>query len=165
MDEQKLTAAQKALRLDDIYVRSVSAELGEDVIPFVHFAETTQMRAQMRHGAQKHTLITQVDTNSQEHRYVEFLVEFGARFFDSSVTDDEVKEQQVPAEKIIASVTARFALLYAITSDVDEDCLREFGKHNAPFHAWPYWRELLNSASSRLKMPAPLLPMYRRSAD
>jgi hypothetical protein len=56
-------------------------------------------------------------------------------------------------------------LLYKIAedSDTDSDALDEFARVNAPFNAWPFWREFVQSAFARLNLPASPLPLFRIS--
>jgi hypothetical protein len=160
---EKLTAAQDALRLEDIYLCSMSSGLRDSFVPTLALEDGARIRVDMRHGAKRHSIYERVDTDTGvETNFVEFVVEFGARFRSSDAAEED-GDKEVSEDDVIASITAHFAMLYRMVKDVDPDCLEEFGRDNAPFHAWPYWRELLQSAASRMKMPAPVLPMYRRA--
>jgi len=54
-------------------------------------------------------------------------------------------------------------LVYGITEgiEIEPSDLDEFAPINAPFNAWPYWREIVRSALSRLDLPGFLLPLFR----
>ena len=32
---------------------------------------------------------------------------------------------------------------------------------NALFHVWPYWREYVQNACVRMRLPVPVIPMFR----
>jgi len=48
----------------------------------------------------------------------------------------------------------------AAISDADLD---EFAKVNAPFNAWAYWREFVQSSLARLNLPSIAIPLFRIS--
>jgi hypothetical protein len=68
---------------------------------------------------------------------------------------------RLPAFDLRATVE----LLYRIAEDgeLDDDAIDEFARVNAPFNAWPYWRELVQSAQARLSLPLTPLPLFRIS--
>jgi hypothetical protein len=65
----------------------------------------------------------------------------------------------------VADVRALTELLYSQKpeSDLSPDELAAFATVNAPFNAWPYWRELTQSILTRLGLPALPLPLFRIS--
>ena len=59
------------------------------------------------------------------------------------------------------SVIASFLLVYELT-DIDgltEQHFSEFAKINGVFNAWPYWREYVQSATSRMGLPPLTIPV------
>ncbi len=54
-------------------------------------------------------------------------------------------------------------LLYRVNEgpELDAGALDEFARVNAPFNAWPFWREFVQSAFARLNLPASPLPLFR----
>ncbi len=67
-----------------------------------------------------------------------------------------------------ASVLASIVCLFLADFDevleddsLNEDALTEFGQHNVPFNVWPYWREVVQSAASRMGLPRIVLPPFR----
>jgi hypothetical protein len=44
---------------------------------------------------------------------------------------------------------------------LDDDALSLFAQHNVPFNMWPYWREVVQSACSRMGLPRVVLPTHR----
>ena len=64
----------------------------------------------------------------------------------------------------VASIRASIEILYQKKQDVQdiaEADLQEFANINAPFHAWGYWREFVQSSLARLNLPSYSLPMFR----
>lgn len=60
-------------------------------------------------------------------------------------------------------VTATTELAYSVRSSnaLDKKDLDDFAVVNAPFNAWPYWREFVQSSLTRLGLPAFVLPLFR----
>lgn len=72
----------------------------------------------------------------------------------------ETKEGQ-PDLPLLAELAADFLLQYQIKGDWDNpEALREFTVHNVPVHAWPYWREWLQSTVTRIGLPPLILSMH-----
>lgn len=156
-----LAAAQSALRLEDVYLRSVSASLAADFMP-AFMGKVAQIHVQTRFSTEEHRVVRCVSDDPEEvYSCIEYRLSFDARFLSEKLVDADLEQADVVAEKKLAEVSAMFAVLYRIVTEVDEDALQAFGIQNAPLHAWPYWRELLQTASSRLKLPSPILPMFK----
>jgi len=69
-------------------------------------------------------------------------------------------------QSTIASVRAETELIYrrkkkARNEDFAEDAVRAFAEVNAPFNAWGFWREFVQSSLARLELPAVTLPLFR----
>jgi hypothetical protein len=69
-------------------------------------------------------------------------------------------------EKLVcATIECHFLVSYEelfVTKDfLDEECLSLFAQHNVPFNMWPYWREVVQSACSRMGLPRIVLPTHR----
>ncbi len=60
-------------------------------------------------------------------------------------------------------VNCSFILVYSITSfdGLTNDQLAAFAQTSGIFNVWPYWRQVVHSASLQLGMPAIVLPTYR----
>ena len=78
----------------------------------------------------------------------------------------EHEEDAADGDSIIAVVEAKMYAQYVEhhdgdREDLDPDVLDEFGRTNALYHVWPYWREYVQSALSRLRLPPLTIPMFR----
>jgi preprotein translocase subunit SecB len=61
------------------------------------------------------------------------------------------------------TVTADFLVEYSIKADVPENAAFAFAQATAPFNSWPYWREFVQSMTTRLGMPALTVPLFKLS--
>lgn len=61
------------------------------------------------------------------------------------------------------SMSATFVLHYTMSSfeHLTDSHLRAFAQVNGVFNAWPFWREYVQSTSSRLGLPAITVPVHR----
>lgn len=62
-----------------------------------------------------------------------------------------------------AEVNAVFELSYGIpaTESFSQEELDAFGRVNAVFNAWPYWRELVQTSFARMSLPKLVVPLFR----
>jgi hypothetical protein len=51
----------------------------------------------------------------------------------------------------------------ADSDEVSDSDIAEFALVNAPFNAWAYWREFVQSSLTRLNLPAFPIPLFRVS--
>ncbi len=72
-----------------------------------------------------------------------------------------IQEQDV-AKKVI-DLSATLELSYLITKEVEltPKQLSAFGKLNALYNAWPYWRELVQTTVARTALPRFVVPVFR----
>ncbi len=64
----------------------------------------------------------------------------------------------------VLSVSATFVLVYTLDSfeGISERDLEAFSVTNGVFNAWPYWREFVQSTTSRMGIPGSItMPVYR----
>lgn len=72
-------------------------------------------------------------------------------------------EGATPEQPQVFLIEAQFALAYTFLSldGVPDDLLQEFGQRNALHNAWPYWREFVQTMTSRMGLPALKVPLMR----
>lgn len=90
-----------------------------------------------------------------------FLYDLGIRIMDNNIDVNEEDEKG-----IIAVVESRMYALYFEYHEGDREkltpaILEEFGRKNALYHVWPYWREYVQAVLSRLRLPTITIPMFR----
>ncbi len=72
-----------------------------------------------------------------------------------------VQEQDVT--KKVIGLSAILELSYRLTKEVEltPKQLSTFGKLNALYNAWPYWRELVQTTVARMALPRLVVPVFR----
>lgn len=77
----------------------------------------------------------------------------------------EFRVQVVPATSTEAcfSIVTHFELTYQLPPGFEyaDDEMKEFVVNNAPFNAWPYLREIVQSMTARMGLSSITLPLYR----
>lgn len=93
------------------------------------------------------------EASENEQRAINVVAEFQ---FEASNDGDE-------AQKEVAKLTATFLLVYSLPTEAsfEERCLKYFAELNGPYNAWPYWRELVQTATGRIGLSGIMVPLYR----
>jgi hypothetical protein len=158
---QPLQNAVDRLSIADVVVKSISTMLASNVVPGINlFADDESSFQLMAPTCQRFAIFDSADDEDQ--RLVMFEVKAGVRLFRGQAR--ELSEQELD-DAILATIEASFLVSYTeMRKDgafVDEDCLNRFGIANVPHNVWPYWRELVQSACSRMSLPRVVLPVHR----
>lgn len=63
----------------------------------------------------------------------------------------------------VFKLDATFLLVYRTAGDfeVEADCYRYFAEINGPYNCWPYWRELVQTATGRAGLSGFTIPVFR----
>lgn len=79
------------------------------------------------------------------------------RFRFSAIREESEKHEPC------VGIEASFLVTYAADglSGLGPEHFSSFGALNGVFNAWPYWRELLHNLTSRMGLPAFVLPVLR----
>jgi hypothetical protein len=66
-------------------------------------------------------------------------------------------------ENIFLNIEATFELLYSINSieELEDEAFKSFADVNGMYNAWPYWREFVQSITSRMELPTLTIPVFR----
>lgn len=66
----------------------------------------------------------------------------------------------------LMELDASFLLIYSIPSDlkIEDRCFQYFADVNGPYNAWPYWRELVQTATGRVGLAGVTVPVFRPQA-
>ena len=94
------------------------------------------------------------------HRFNEGFI-IGARL----TVRVEKSEESNPAADALIQISVTFAMTYLVpeATTYADDVVVEFAGVNGVFNAWPYWREYVQSTSSRMNLPPMVLPVFRVS--
>ncbi len=149
MNTELLAIAKNSLLIQDVFIKECHLESGQLVI-------NGQFDVQFRHETVGHQVF-EMQQLEQLVQFIDFQVMTELRFLSG-------KEENALAH---AEIRALFVARYSILPDtqLEEPVLQEFGKHNALFHVWPYWRELAASMTSRARLPTVTLPMLVMQAN
>ena len=158
MASTNLQKAIHALAVADICPRSLSVSIQDD---FESSFGGSELNVQWRHGLKRITLHNEDKPDGEKGAdakiSVLFTIETGLRYVTNLDADPDTVEESAIGVEILAD----FRATYIASKELDRDCLEEFGKTNALFHIWPYWRELIQSTCARFGLPAMVLPMYQ----
>jgi hypothetical protein len=91
-------------------------------------------------------------------------ISHGTKVLHRSLTARVDKSDEVnPADPAPIQITVTFAMTYLMpdAGAYPDDVLDEFARINAVFNAWPYWREYVQSTTSRMNLPPMVLPVMR----
>lgn len=156
-----LRKAIESLALRDVFFRDERIHLRADITP--HFFSQpflTQFKITTRilHDFEA----ASVDDDGRQRpssaqRFVELEFAGGVRCLEA----DEAGNTIDSGKKEILLMEVSIGLLYAVTGECEDDCLDEFVKANAAYHAIPYWREHVHSACVKRRFPPITVPMYR----
>jgi hypothetical protein len=83
--------------------------------------------------------------------FVQYFVGTSVRVFAGH--DGENNE-----DKLVATIAATFVVRYVSESAPSEELIAAFNDH-AIHHAWPYWREYVESTTTRIRVPTVVLPL------
>lgn len=93
-----------------------------------------------------------------EHRILKVLVEFSfkAKFVASAEEGDEEGEDAL-------TLNAEYVVAYRLQAgeDLSPSCIDHFSQTNGPYTLWPYWRELVQTATGRVGLSSIVMPVFR----
>jgi preprotein translocase subunit SecB len=96
----------------------------------------------------------EIRTDAEGTRRIAVTIEF--RFESQAVTEDSAQNSSI-------KIDATFLLLYLFSTEQDFEprCYEYFAQVNGALNAWPYWREFVQSATSRAGLPGVIVPLFR----
>ncbi len=99
-------------------------------------------------------------TVSDERDSIGVVIRFGLKAFPK---DDAAKDAPPKDENAFLTIAATFLLLYSIkdADDLSDDAFRSFAELNGTYNAWPYWREFVQSMTTRMDLPTLTIPVFR----
>lgn len=163
MNKQKLKKAVDQLSIDQVLLKSSKLILDEQFLPRY---DKPKFELFLKRRLRQ-TIIGTVDEPVGDYKhFVVFIYEMGIRLSKSEDTIEQVEdeEEQSDEEKpseFLLQLEANYSCHYWLKSrDIDDECLHEFGTHNVPYHAWPYWREHVQSTLAKCGVDNVSLPFY-----
>lgn len=163
-----LRKAVQRLNISDVVVKSITATLADEVIPGVtiDMNEPTVTQSKVPACVNFMSFDAQEDSNkSSAERLLVFEMTAGVRILRGTSSNLVSLQPDEIEAAVIATIEATFYVSYTETAQegqfCDDECLTDFAAENVPFNAWPYWREVVQSACSRLALPRVILPTKR----
>ncbi len=161
-----LKVAIQALSISDVVLKSINAEISdsyENELPG-EGSELSLQHVFPRRLSTKIYLPTEPEIH--DHRKIVYEMLAGMRVLAPREGGFDGASPEEIESHVCATIRCVFLVSYEEvrieeTQFVNEEALDEFGKHNAPFNVWPYWREVAQSASSRMGLPRIVLPPFR----
>lgn len=164
-DPSKLQKAVARLNLSDVVVKNITATLAANVVPGVTLALGDPTSFQLAGPSCLNLLTYLGDDPEAGSRLLVFEVKAGVRILKGTSADIQGLTGEGLEAAVLGTIEAFFYVSYTEEAEegsfVDEDCLAQFAANNVPFNAWPYWRELVQSACSRMSLPRVVLPAKR----
>ncbi len=158
MVSEQLRTAQRALSIEDVYVREATAHTRADFDPLAPIGSPPgTLSVQLRVGPESDVQLLEHVGPDGSRRRVQYIVNTGVRLLNPGI---EATKQDPTSDDIFADISAKFVVRYLITTDDNPtpEMLQAFAD-NAVHHMWPYWREFLQATSARLRLPPIVLPM------
>lgn len=154
MTDSELRRAQQILSIQDVYACEVNAWADRDLDPAI---PVPNMGAQFKVEAESNVQVAEVIQPASLRFSVKYFVRTGLRLLRAGVDPNRTDIQR---EEILAEISATFVVRYGVTvSEKPTESMLTAFADNAIHHMWPYLRELLQSATSRFRLPAVILPM------
>jgi len=102
-----------------------------------------------------------ITENTATHQFLRYFIQAGMRYIKGIPSDDEMKNEEWVKSNLASEITAIFCVEYLIKAEeeLSNDEIKEFGRVNAPYHVWPYWREYCQNTCVRMSLPATMVPM------
>jgi len=154
MVDSELRQAQLRLAIHDVYACNVNAWADRSLDPTVTGSDVT---AQFKVDNNTDVQIVEVIDPAPVRHLVKYFIGTGLRLLkkgvDSSRTD-------IGKEDILGEISATFVVSYVSThAEAPTQSMLMAFSDNVVHHMWPYWREFLQSATARFRLPAVVLPM------
>lgn len=161
-----LQLAIDALVIEDVSVRSMTAELGDGYDP--KFDPVGELDVQLKHIVSSFELVD-VGSEEQSVELLRVAIDLGVRWVRRGVREaGEDPDDLSEAANQVAVIEAVMIADYSMERNPGEDALEQFARQNASFHVWPYWRELVSNQCLRMNLPRLTLPtrqFYRPPDD
>jgi hypothetical protein len=157
-----LELAAKSLQLVDVILKSIRADLGpaSDVVEAL---QQENLLLQIKRPNCESVTSYQAEGTESTKALHAFAIEAGVRLLSRRESSESAPINL--ADSIVGTIECTFIATFRDESisnvQLTPEQLEKFGEHNAAFHVWPYWREVVQSAASRMGLPRLILPPFR----
>jgi hypothetical protein len=155
VSETVLQRAQKTLAIQDVFLADAMLWANRKNDQAI---QTPNPQAQFKIGPTIDVSVDQLQSPINGVRFmVRFFIPTGLRILSPGV---DPASANVTRDEMSAEIEAVFVARYAVLSEGQPDMpMLEAFNDNAVHHVWPYWREFLQAATARLRVPPIVLPM------
>ena len=150
-----LKAAQKSFAVQDVYLCDANLWANRDYEPGTPVSSSS---VQFKLSPTNNCQVIELQPPQPGVRFlVRYYVGTGLRLLAPGV---DPHDPGVTRDKLIADIEATFVARYLVIGDEQpSSAMLEAFNENAVHHVWPYWREFLQAAALRLRVPPVVLPM------
>ncbi len=67
------------------------------------------------------------------------------------------------SQKVVLKIKAKYNITYSLLKEIeiDEEIIDFFSKINLPLNLWPFFRELCNDVTAKMRIPSIVLPLLK----
>ncbi len=152
MDESLIKEAAKSLKIQTVNLLESRIQCGE-LTPINLTNDNSEVK--IGRGLIRFSSFELEDDQGKAVKAVSFVYQCGLKV---SKKTDKLKE-----DNDFLAIEVSFSALYLLNEELSDECLTEFGKHNVPYHVWPYWREYAQSTLMRMGVNPVHIPFYQVS--
>ncbi|HDM8216520.1 TPA: hypothetical protein P0E31_001213 [Vibrio campbellii] len=157
-----LKKAISCLVIQSVTLRDMLTTTYEDFDPDF-LPEDFGLNGQTFQGVKK---IQVFEEDDQPDEIIRFHFTSGIRFVSTSDREaydaGEIEESDITP---YIEMKATFVVDYKSQDNLTQEELKAFSKQHVAFHAWPYWREFIQSTCARLGISPIALPALRIKSD
>lgn len=153
MDKSLINHAVECLELLDIFLYSSKVNRFEEIY---HDDYPEGMGQQSKLSITADLLQSIPVDDEDSHQIIQAKLTFGNRF----VKKGEKKDEYIP----LAEIEACFVAKYFLKSELTEEAVKEFVKHNSVHNVWPFWREHAFRMSNEAHLPNPKIGLYKQKS-
>lgn len=151
MDTAQIKKAAQSLKIQSVNLQSAQTD-SEEFVVFSQPEKNTTVR--MGRGLASFSCFELLDEEGKTIPAVNFIYQCGLKVVAEGQEGSETEEPT------LISIKASFSALYLLKAKLSDECLKEFGHHNVPYHVWPYWREYAQSTLARMGLKPVNIPFY-----
>ena len=155
MQQSDRQRAQANFAIQDVYICDASLWADRSYDPATAISDSNvQFKLSPTNECQ---IIAFVPPIKNVRYLVRYFVGTGLRILKA---DANPEKPDITRDDLLVEIQATFIARYAVNSEDQptESMLAAFND-NAVHHVWPYWREFLQDAALRLRVPPVMLPM------
>jgi hypothetical protein len=154
-----LQKAQKSFAIQDVYICDANLWADRTIDPSsMVVVAPTHVQFKLSPTTDCETIL--LDPPVSNIRYlVRYLLGTGLRILKSSANPEN---PNITRDDLLVEIQTTFVVRYAVLPEQEAptpEMLTAFSE-NAVHHVWPYWREFLQAAALRLRVPPIILPMH-----